>query len=324
MIEHGGNLLAAAERYGIAASQWLDLSTGISPYPYPVGAIEEIDWRHLPQESAGFRRSVTGYYGSASFLAVAGSQAAIQVLPRLLGAARVALAEPTYGEHLASWRKAGAEFSAVDEDDLLKKGALSDVVVVCNPNNPTGRCHPKQALLDLLGALQKRGGWLVVDEAFIDPHPENSLVPYVGRPGLVVLRSLGKFFGLAGARVGFLFAPAALLKRVREELGPWTVAGPSLVAATRALDDAQFHEHTCTRLAEASLRMQRLLERHGHPVSGFTDFFVWSLNCKARELQDRLARKAILVRAFDAPASLRFGLPGATAQWQRLEAALAE
>ena len=108
MIEHGGNLLAAAERYGIALADWIDLSTGISPFAYPVGPIEASDWRRLPQESTAFRRAATTYYGNASFLAVAGSQAAIRIFPRILNAPRVTLAEPSYGEHLKSWQSSGA------------------------------------------------------------------------------------------------------------------------------------------------------------------------------------------------------------------------
>ena len=73
-------------------------------------------------------------------------------------------------------------------------------MVLVQPNNPTGALFARSRLLDWHARLARRGGWLVVDEAFIDPTPDASLAPMAGADGLVVLRSLGKFFGLAGAR----------------------------------------------------------------------------------------------------------------------------
>ena len=323
MIEHGGNVAAAAARYGIAPEVWLDLSTGISPFAYPIGPIGAQAWRRLPAESAALRRAAAAYYGSDGLLAVPGSQAAIQLLPRLIGARRVALVQPSYAEHAAAWRRAGATVEVVDEDRIEAEGQRFDTVVLCNPNNPTGRLRRRAALAELLARMRARGGWLVLDEAFIDTRPQESLAPLAGDPGLAVLRSLGKFFGLAGARVGFLFGPAALLERAREALGPWPLAGPSLAAASAALADSAFQADARARLAQAAARLARLLERHGLRVAGASDFFAWTLHAGARALAERLARQAILVRAFDVPASLRFGLPGAETEWQRLEAALA-
>ena len=325
MIEHGGNLAAAAQRYGVPLEAWLDLSTGISPFAYPVGTIDAEAWRRLPEESAALHRAAAAYYGGDRLLAVPGSQAAIQLLPRLIGARRVALVHPSYAEHAAAWRRAGATVEVLEEERIEAEGPgpRCDAVVLCNPNNPTGRLRKREALVDLLARMRERDGWLVLDEAFIDTRAQESLAPLAGGPGLAVLRSLGKFFGLAGARVGFLLGPAALLERAREELGPWPIAGPSLAAASEALEDVAFQQHARVRLAEASARLGALLERHGQRVAGASDLFAWTPGADARRLQDRLARQAILVRAFDAPAGLRFGLPGAEAEWQRLESALA-
>jgi cobalamin biosynthetic protein CobC len=304
VIEHGGN----------APEGWLDLSTGVSPFAYPVDVVEPRAWHRLPSESAAFRRVAAAYYGSDRFIAVPGSQAAIQLLPRLLPARSVAIASPTYGEHERCWRATGAKIELVPEEAI--DHAPHDVVIVCNPNNPTGRWHG-----GTVNGVCPR--WLIVDEAFIDTRPELSLAPHAGEPGLVALRSLGKFFGLAGARVGFLFAPQELLARAREALGPWPVCGPSLCVAGRALADREFCDSARTKLKSASARLQRLLVQRGFDVGGATDFFVWVKHPAARELQGRMAAKGILVRAFDEPPSVRFGLPGAEAEWQRLEDALA-
>jgi cobalamin biosynthetic protein CobC len=319
VIEHGGNLAVAAERYGIEPSRWLDLSTGISPFAYPVGELDAETWRCLPSSPPGFHDAVARYYGSTAFQVVPGSQAAIQLLPRLIPACSVAVVQPTYAEHARSWGTA----AQVVSEDAIERAEGFDVVVVCNPNNPTGLQRPPETLLALLRRQRLRAGWLVVDEAFIDTEPQSSLVPHAGEPGLVVLRSIGKFFGLAGARVGFLFAPAELLAQANEALGPWPVSGPALAVTARALTDRQFCDSARTRLKNASARLQQLLKAQGHDIAGATHFFVWIRHRDARHMQDHLARAAILVRAFDEPPSLRFGLPGTEAAWQRLEDALA-
>lgn len=320
-MEHGGGLLAASERYGIVPGRWLDLSTGISPCGYPAGPIDPETWRRLPVESSGFRAAAASYYGSDRFLAVPGSQAAIQLLPRLIGARSVALAHPAYGEHERCWRASGACVERLPEE-AIGHAAAHELVVLCNPNNPSGRLRPPEALLELRRRQAARGGWLVLDEAFIDTRPGLSLAPHAGAPGLVVLRSLGKFFGLAGARLGFLFAPPALLEKAREALGPWPVSGPALAVAERALADTAYHRHARASLPAASARLRHILVGKGYEVSGMTDFFAWVRHPKAREMQDGLARSGILVRAFDDPPSLRFGLAGPDEAWQRLESAL--
>jgi cobalamin biosynthetic protein CobC len=321
--EHGGNLALAAERYGIEPARWLDLSTGISPFAYPAGALAAQAWHRLPEETNAFRRAAAAYYGGRSFIAVPGSQAAIQLLPRLIPARSVAIVQPTYAEHARCWRAAGAAVELLPEDAIEDAAARHEVVVLCNPNNPTGRGRQPAALGALHQRLAARGGWLILDEAFIDTEPHASLARQGGEPGLVVLRSLGKFFGLAGVRVGFLFAPAELLAPAAALLGPWPISGPSLAVAETALCDEAFQRRSRTHLRAASSRLQVLLRTCGHAIAGAADFFVWVKHPAARDLQDRLAREAILVRAFDEPPSLRFGLPGAEGEWQRLEDALA-
>jgi cobalamin biosynthetic protein CobC len=199
-----------------------------------------------------------------------------------------------------------------------------DVLVLSNPNNPTGVWFSRAVLLEWWSRLAKRNGWLVVDEAFMDATPERSLAPTSGLPGLVILRSLGKFFGLAGARVGFALGPDALLQLLRELLGPWTVTGPGRWVATQALNDRHWQRETRQSLPHASARLAGLLSRQGLSVTGGTSLFQWSLYQEAAALKERLAHQGIWVRCFDAPPSLRFGLPGNEAAWRRLADALHE
>lgn len=327
MLEHGGRLRQAAARYGIPLGAWLDLSTGINPHAYPVPPIPAVDWQRLPEDDDGLEAAAAAYYGSDALVVTAGSQAALQALPGLVPGKRVTMLAPTYAEHPHAWRErrlrkvAAAHLDAVHLDAAVED---SDVVVLVHPNNPTGTRFARERLLDWHRRLAARGGWLVVDEAFVDTAPDLSLASEAGREGLVVLRSLGKFFGLAGARVGFVLAPAALRQRLAERLGPWAVSGPSRRAARAALADRPWQEAMRARLAAEADRLAALLRGHGlGPCSG-PALFQWVAYENAAALHDALARRGILVRHFAAPASLRFGLPGDEAAWQRLGQALAE
>lgn len=322
MLEHGGRLRQAAAQYGIPLTDWLDLSTGINPWPYPVPPVPVSAWHRLPEDDDGLETAAARYYGTADLLPVAGSQPAIQALPALLPGARVTLLEPTYAEHPHAWRGRRLHRCAAEEVD----GAVdhTNVLVLIHPNNPTGAHFEPARLRDWHARLAARGGWLVVDEAFIDCDPAASLATLAGSPGLVVLRSLGKFFGLAGARVGFVLAPAPLRNALAELLGPWTLSGPARHAARCALADSLWQSRMRIRLAEAGGRLQRLLDHHGFSGCHGPALFKWTRHPHAAELHQALAAAGILVRLFDTPSSLRFGLPATEADWQRLATVLHE
>jgi cobalamin biosynthetic protein CobC len=228
----------------------------------------------------------------------------------------------SYAEHAHAWQQHGHQVLRVSEAELLDTDA--DVTVIVNPNNPTGKRYAVEALLALHERLAARGGDLVVDEAFMDATPEHSLAPYCPREGLIVLRSLGKFFGLAGARVGFVLAENAVLQQLAELLGPWPVAAPSRYVATRALRDTDWQVFTRQALHSASLRLSGMLARHGLKPAGGNSLFQWVCCEDAANIHEQLARQGILTRRFDTPASLRFGLPCGEQSWTRLDAALGE
>lgn len=320
MLEHGGRLRAAAERYRIPLAEWVDLSTGINPRAYPVPALPPEVWQRLPEANDGLEAAAAAYYGSASLLPVAGSQAAIQALPACFPPGRAVTLAPTYAEHPHAWREhalcalpAAAIADAVDSADTL---------LLVQPNNPDAQRFPREQLLAWRARLAARGGRLIVDEAFLDAEPGDSLVPLAGEPGLVVLRSVGKFFGLAGARVGFVFAEADLLARLADRLGPWAVSGPARAVTAAALADRPWQEAARQRLNADSARLAALLNRHGLAGGGGTALFQWRPTPDAVAIHARLAEQAILTRLFETPAGLRFGLPGPETEWERLAAAL--
>lgn len=322
MLEHGGRLLRAARAQGIPAAQWLDLSTGISPWPWPVPPVPASAWHRLPEDDDGLVEAACDYYGAAELLPVAGSQAAIQALPLLRPPCRVGVIAPGYAEHAHGWRNAGHAVDTVAAASLLADPDRYDVVVLIHPNNPGGERFAPPDLLALHARLAAHGGWLIVDEAFMDAHPADSLCAHA-REGLVVLRSVGKFFGMAGARAGFVCGDAAVLSALRERLGPWTLSGPTRWALRQALCDVVWQRQARERLHAASARLSALLDAHGLRDGGGSAFFQWRRHPAARDLHEALGRQAVLVRLFDAPPSLRFGLPADEEAFARLDAALA-
>ena len=336
-VPHGGNLSEAVRRYGIAREHWIDLSTGINPCGYPVPHIDAQTWLRLPDDDDDLEPIAANHYGAARALAVAGTQAAIRMLPHVLRAGGIGIGLLTYGEYAPAFAAAGF---AVERfvtaplgdrrdaaDFLLAPGealpATLKHLVIVNPNNPGTESFDAATLLDWHRQLLSRGGGLVVDEAFVEATPQLSVARHVETDGLIVLRSIGKFYGLAGARAGFVLAPAALDRAMRGLRGPWSVSGPARAAVRAALLDDTWQCATRARLGEASARLVRLLERHGLKAA-HTPLFAWVRCADAAQLQQRLARRAIWVRRFDVVSGLRFGLPADERAWERLDQALCE
>ncbi|WP_006747088.1 threonine-phosphate decarboxylase CobD [Thioalkalivibrio paradoxus] len=325
-LHHGGRLREAAIRYRLASEHWLDLSTGINPNGWPVPSIPPECWLRLPEDEDGLIEIAAGYYGAdpGHLLAVAGSQAAIQALPRLRPACRVGIPIPGYAEHAHAWRACGHQILPLAPENPADALDRLDVLLLIHPNNPTGTTYRREHLLDWQARLAERGGWLVVDEAFIDADPRQSLAPDTGRPGLFVLRSLGKFFGLAGLRVGVVMGEKPVLQRLDALLGPWDVSHPARHVARLALGDEAWQRGNRRRLAEQGARLARLLAQHQLAPAGGTALFQWVCDEHAVALHEALACRGILTRRFDTPCSLRFGLPPDEAGWRRLATALDE
>ena len=321
---HGGALEAARAAYREAPEPWIDLSTGINPWPYPVEGLAPEAWSRLPDplaqtalEAVAARRYRAR--DPAVVVASPGTQALIQRLPGCLGARDVRLLGQTYGEFAAVFRAAGATVRPVATLDAL---VGADVAVVVNPNNPDGRLVEPAAL----AALVPNVGTLVVDEAFMDTlGPSQSVVPHLPAARAMVLRSFGKFYGLAGLRLGFAIATPDLVPGLRAALGPWAVSGPALAIGTRALVDDAWVAATRTRLVETADRMDALLHDAGWTLVGGTSLFRLARHGSARGRFVALARAGILTRPFVADSDrLRFGLPGTPAAFERLARALGE
>lgn len=322
MLEHGGNLRDAARYYG--RDDWIDLSTGINPHGYPAPAPSPGAWLRLPEPDPALLAAACAYYQAPHLLPVAGTQAAIQALPRLRAPSRVVVSAPSYAEHAHHWGQHGHRLRQVGYAELDAAVDISDVVVVVNPNNPTGETIAPERLLDWSTRLQARGGWLIVDEAFGDTATALSVAMHASQPGLIVLRSIGKFFGLAGLRLGFVAAHDSLLRDLADLLGPWTISGPAQEIALAALTDSAWQHATRTSLCKSGERMTRLLLDHGIASSG-TALFRWWPQIQPEDFHAHMAARGIWCRLFrETGRGIRVGLPAGEPEWHRFEHALHE
>ena len=314
---HGGDLGTVRHRFPEAPLPWLDLSTGINPVAYPVETLPSDVWTRLPSRAdeealCAAAALQFGVRDPATIVAAPGTQALIQILPRLFPTSRVAVVGHTYEEHEISWRRQGHEVTTVDH----LSGARADIAVAVNPDNPTGR---------LFSPAELRGfkGTLIVDEAFIDFLPAAASLASNLPDSAIVLRSFGKTYGLAGLRLGFAIAEPVLATRLREELGPWAVSGPALAIGRGALDDAAWLKATAERLECDGQRLDDMLAAAGFTLLGGTALFRLTRHDDTPGVVQRLGQRGIHVRAFPrTPDRLRFGLPGTSADFERLAAAL--
>ncbi len=324
-IVHGGRLDAAIAEFGGRVGEWLDLSTGINPWPWPVGDFSPECFTRLPGEAAekALLNVARTYYqlrDEHSIVAANGTQALIQLLPSVLEGVIVEIISPTYGEHAHCWRMEGRQVREIGEPAAVSD--KSDIVVIGNPNNPDCRHHEPEELRGLAKQLNERGGVLVVDEAFCDVTPELSLVPSLP-DNAIVLRSFGKFFGLAGVRLGFAIGNHEIANQLHSKIGPWAVSGSALEIGRHALQNDQWIGSTRERLHAVSKRQASVLEDCGLAICGNATLFIETSHERAPEIHRKLLAEQILVRDFpDRPDRLRYGLCPDDASMSRLANAL--
>jgi cobalamin biosynthetic protein CobC len=328
-MKHGGDLTQALAQYGGTPQMWLDLSTGINPRPWPIpSSLPDTLWQRLPSraDQDALMTAARGAYGlpaGTEIAAASGSQALIPWLPHLTGPGGVAVIGPTYGEHAAAWNSAGHEVIALTVPDHLPDHARHAVIV--NPNNPDGRLIDHATLAGIAALLRQRGGWLVIDEAFADLDPAGSAVALCRDHPVIILRSFGKFYGLAGLRLGFAIGPPAMIERVMQALGPWPCSGPALAIGRAALLDQQWADRTRETLKSLADRLDNVLGAIGFSIVGGTALFRLVRHSNARAIHQALARQHIWCRNFEwAEDLLRFGLPAEDGAFGRLAAALAQ
>ncbi|WP_372831131.1 threonine-phosphate decarboxylase [Pontibacterium sp.] len=307
---HGGDLISASARYNIPVESWLDLSTGLNPVSYPVEGVDPLAFQRLPYIQPEFLAAAAQYYGSDQLLPVNGSQPVIQALPKCVEKLPVLLPAVGYDEHRHSWQKNGnplvfypafdAEAARVMIEKALLEGEAFHLVVI-NPNNPSGLCFTPQLLAEWSRQMVP-GSYLIVDEAFIDTEPGSSVLAGYHDANMVVLRSFGKFFGLAGLRLGFVFAEATLREALQQRLGLWQVNGVAQSLATKALSDDGWQMRARQDIglnAEATRQALAPLIEVLNPLGEIRSalFSSWLMGrSEATGLQHYFAARGILVR----------------------------
>jgi cobalamin biosynthetic protein CobC len=342
---HGSDLQRALSLYGGKAEEWLDLSSAVSPFSWvceraqPNPGDSESRWlsadalHHLPAPAASLDAALRDYYGETGLL-VAGSQQAIRALPQCFAAAQVWLLRGSYGEHLSSWQQQGhttvektaAEIrqafsqSSSSASSRGSRASLPQLLILVNPGNPGAEYFTPDELRQWAEQLAKKQGWLICDEAFMDASTECSLLGAQRPVNAIVLRSLGKFFGLAGLRAGFVFASEKVLATLASRIGPWAVNGVAMQLLPAILRDTDWQRQQCLRLQELRQRMRALCAHL--PQVGDTPLFITLESPQAALWQQQLAGKQIWTRLFMQQQRLRLGWPDSEAGWQRLEKAL--
>ncbi|MGR3662528.1 MAG: threonine-phosphate decarboxylase [Paracoccaceae bacterium] len=307
-LDHGGGLDAAIAEYGGGRADWLDLSTGINPSPYPIPAISAAAWQDLPDQSASGRLETTAraFWNipvGAAILAAPGASALIARIPTLAPAAAVHIHTPTYNEHAAAFSAQG--WHLTDQNPTAQ--------VIVHPNNPDGHLWSETDLTT---------PFTIIDESFCDITPDQTLIHCATRPGTIILKSFGKFWGLAGLRLGFAIGDPALITKLKQTLGPWPVSGPAQTIATAALNDTDWATKTRTRLITDAARLDALVTARGASVIGGTNLFRLYQTNSAKDWQHHLASHKIWSRTFPySDTWLRLGLPHPD-RWSQLQAAL--
>jgi len=326
---HGGRLCVARSLFPDVPQPWVDLSTGINPHSYPAPRASARERNRLPEptELARLEATAAAAFNVADpsrIVATGGTENALRLLPYVLKLASAVIASPTYGSHSDAWRRAGADVRTVADSELLATAASNSAMTVVNPNNPNGRLLTREQLL----ALHENAAALIVDEAFGDLEPQHCVSDIAGSdtaPRMIVLRSFGKFYGLAGVRLGFVIASPAIATRLRQLLGDWPVSVDALRAGLAAYADDEWAQRMRIQLSEAAERLDELLIGGGLEIAGGTSLYRLARAPSARARFTQLISHGVLVRPFDYDATLlRFGLPGTRDDWRRLTKALEE
>lgn len=313
-LEHGGQLNKIAKQYAIPVEQWLDLSTGIAPFSYPIPAIPNNVWQRLPEASTALQQAASHYYHTDNLLPVAGSQVIIQLLPKIAkqqgyAGSWVWLSEVGYREHYKSWQTASYQINTYQDIEQLGELNLHDIVILINPNNPTGRLYSYQRVELLFSQIQKKKGLLIIDEAFMDCTPQHSFISQTSSPQLIVLRSIGKFFGLAGLRLGFVAASRIWIDIFKTQLGPWSINGPAQYIAQQALTDEIWQSKQHQQLKTHSTQLSKLLHQTFKQIPTGSLLFQTVKCDRAALIFEQLCQQAIYVRLCDERNALRFGIP---------------
>ncbi len=306
---HGGDIYTASRRYKVEVDQWIDLSTGLNPRAYPVGDIPQEVFTRLPYELPNLCQAAASYYGSEEVMAVSGTQLAIQCLPQCLPQFDILAPKIGYQEHVLHWSNSGVNISyypaqemgmAVEYIDQELAKIPNRHLLIINPNNPTGLKFSSQQI-QLWAKKLANDCYVIVDEAFMDVTPQHSVLANLS-PNMIVLRSFGKFFGLAGLRLGFVFANQKIRQALQQKTGLWAVNGPAQHVAIKALRNKSWQQKARINIHKSAALTQEIFSplfaliqpERVHHEALFSSYYL--SNVLGEQLVDFFAHRGILIR----------------------------
>lgn len=321
--DHGGNVAEISRRYGIAEDKIIDFSANINPLGYPtfakVTAIREFDSILNYPDIASFDlvSALSEYHGidGDHILAGNGSTEFIYWLPMVFRPGKALIVAPAFSEYERGLRVINSQVSycyteektgfTVDTSALcsrLREGF--DILYFCNPANPTGVLTSKDELCKVIACAMKSGTIAVVDEAFIDFVEEESIKKEIFRfSNLIVLRSMTKFFGIPGLRVGYLMASTQCISKIREVKPPWMVNTLGQKVAACAVLDSDYIRDTRRYVTIGRKVLRDSIDgTPGLKTYGSSANFVFvsmdrqRLGLNSTGLRDRLIQEGILIR----------------------------
>lgn len=324
--DHGGDVYAASRELGRSVEHLIDFSASINP----LGPAPSV-WRaitnasrvlqHYPDPTCWvLREKLASHWRCRPDRIVVGngSSELIYAIPRVLGLRHLLVIGPTFSEYATAMFLIGGQVTMVFADRgqdyrppldkamaLLRQKRSShggiDAVVLCNPNSPTGQaCHPDD-VLKLARVAGRRRIWMIVDETFADYCPDYSICFRMSSLShVVVLRSLTKFHGLPGLRVGYAVGSSRMTQQIRRQLSPWSVNAMGQVAALAALSDARHSKRSLSFMGRERKRLTAALARLPgctvFPSQANFLFLELPAGWQAGSITARLRRQGLLIR----------------------------
>ncbi len=314
--EHGGNIYKIAEELGISEEELIDFSASINPLGISAKVKEVIKSglnglvNYPDPDSVELRKKIAFRQGieEETIICGNGSTELIYLMPRVLKPRNVLITAPAFSEYERACvvsQELGVKSYELKEKDgfaiaphmFIEKMQDCDMAFLCNPNNPTGGLLSRREVLEMAGAANDAKCYLVLDEAFIDFRPEDSVLTDVKEnPYLIVLRSMTKFYALTGLRIGYGVFHEDIIEKVKAFKEPWTVNNLAQKAAVTALEDSQYENETHRLMAQEKTYMEKSFVETGikYYPSAANYYLLKVRDAKSKVL--KLRQKGLLVR----------------------------
>ena len=324
-IEHGGNIYRLAEELKMQERTIIDFSASINP----LGVSKKIKTELRKQlkylhnypdpDARRLRKRLAQHHGIDPEMILCGNGSAelIYLASRALKPKSVLIPAPTFSEYerailigqdpATTEQRAQIRYLVLKKEDGFEirpdefiqamQDKDCDMAFICNPNNPTGSLLKKDSVMQIAEAARDLKCILVVDEAFIDFCPEDSIIKEVeNNPYLIVLRSMTKFYALSGLRLGYGVFPQHLIGRLKEYKEPWTVNNLAQRAGVAALKDKVYRNETFRIIRHEKQFMEKGFKKLGIDyIPSSVNYYLIRLD-NAEEVITSLRNKGILVR----------------------------